>query len=298
MMVAADAGMLGAVLNCRSRTTDPDWPGRGDLPVEPHLVNHPAAVMNGCMSGTLDLPPPFTAVVLREHRDAMAHARNIAATAGAGTLVWARRYDSVEVAVVLEPEEPLIGARRAHYAVMNALGDALATHLPPEKPIAFGWPDTILVDGGIVGGARLEWPDGATDLEPPDWLVAGFMVRLAVAHTRPAGRDSHPLDIRMLRGTSLEIEGFELMDGGAIVSSFARHLMAGIDLWQEQGFTPVAEQFLARMANERSVRRGIDNNGDLLLRRIGSGAHLERQAFLAALMAAQWMDPESGEPWL
>lgn len=254
--------------------------------------------MNGCMSGTLDLPPPFSAIVLREHRDAVAHARNIAATAGAGTLVWARRYDSVEVAVVLEPEEPLIGARRAHYAVMNALGDALATHLPPEKPIVFGWPDTILVDGGIVGGATIRWPDGATDHEPPDWLVAGFVVRLAVAHTRPLGGGSHPLDIRLQRGTSLEIEGFELMDGAAIVSSFARHLMVGIDLWQEQGFAPVAEHFLSRLANERSVRPGIDNNGDLLLRRIGTGARPERQAFLSALEAAQWMDPETGEPWL
>jgi len=36
--------------------------------------------------------------------------------AGAGTLVWVRRYDLVEFAVVLEPDEPLVSARRAFFA--------------------------------------------------------------------------------------------------------------------------------------------------------------------------------------
>src|SRR5262249_6144518 len=52
---------------------------------------------------TLDLPPGYTLVALREHGDAFAHACAIAAKAGAGTLVWVRRYDLVEYAVVLEP---------------------------------------------------------------------------------------------------------------------------------------------------------------------------------------------------
>ena len=60
---------------------------------------------------TLDLPPGYTLVALREFGDAFAHGCEIAAEAGAGTLVWVRRYDLVEFAVVLEPDEPL--ARRA-----------------------------------------------------------------------------------------------------------------------------------------------------------------------------------------
>ena len=61
---------------------------------------------------TLDLPPGFTGVALREHGDAFAHAQTIAAEAGAGTLVHVRRYDLIEFAVVLEPDEPLVSARR------------------------------------------------------------------------------------------------------------------------------------------------------------------------------------------
>src|SRR5437588_9522997 len=114
-------------------------------------------------AAALDLPPPFRLVTLREVGDAFAHAVTIAAEAGAGTLVWVGRFDLVEFAVVLEPDEPLRAARRAFYAGLAALADALAAHAPPEKSIDFVWPDAVRVDGGLVGGARLAWPAGARE---------------------------------------------------------------------------------------------------------------------------------------
>src|SRR6266702_6324787 len=125
----------------------------------------------------LDLPPPFRLVTLREVGDAFAHATRVAAEEGAGTLVYVGRFDLAEFAVVLEPEEPLRGARRALYAGMAALIDALAAHAPPEKPITIDWPDAVRVDNGLVGGGRLAWPEGAAEHEPPDWLVFGAMIR-------------------------------------------------------------------------------------------------------------------------
>ena len=83
------------------------------------------------------LPPPFRLVTLREVGDAFAHAQANAAKDGAGTLVYVGRFDLVEFALVLEPDEPLQTARRTLYAGMNALADALAVHAPPEKPIRF-----------------------------------------------------------------------------------------------------------------------------------------------------------------
>ena len=56
---------------------------------------------------TLDLPPPFRLVTLREVGDAMTHATGIASEEGAGTLVYVGRFDLAEFAVVLEPDEPL-----------------------------------------------------------------------------------------------------------------------------------------------------------------------------------------------
>ena len=105
-----------------------------------------------CDARILDLPPPFRLVVLREVGDAFAHACAHAADLGAGTLIFVGRFDLAEFAVVLEPDEPLASARRAFYACMVALGDALAAPAPPEKPIVVEWPDAVYIDGGLVGG--------------------------------------------------------------------------------------------------------------------------------------------------
>src|SRR5437016_3028745 len=108
----------------------------------------------------LSLPPPFTAVRLREVGDAFTHALSIASEQGAGTLVYVGRFDLAEFAVVMEPDEPLAQARRAFYAGMTALAEALAAHAQPETTITIDWPDLISVNGGLVGGGRLGWPKG------------------------------------------------------------------------------------------------------------------------------------------
>ena len=236
-------------------------------------------------AAALDLPPPFRPMTLREIGDAFAHATGIAGQEGAGTLVHVGRFDLAEFAVVLEPEEPLQTARRAVYAGVCALGDALAAHAPPEKPIAFDWPDAIRVDGGLVGGARLAWPPGADEQEPPAWLVFGAMIRtVAMGETEPGLR---PL------GAALDEEGFDDLGSGHLVESFARHLMVAIDVWQEQGFGEIAKNYLARLAPEPGVRRDLDENGDLLVRRAGK---TERRPLLSALAVPSWLDPATGGP--
>src|SRR6266581_9230494 len=135
----------------------------------------------------LDLPPGYTLVPLRELGDAFVHGCAIAADAGAGALVWVRRYDLVEFAVVLEPDEPLLSARRALFAGMNAAADAIAAHCPPEREVTFDSPDTIRFDGGLLGGARLGWPLDCAEGEVPAWLVFGVILRAAdMAHVEEA----------------------------------------------------------------------------------------------------------------
>ena len=58
----------------------------------------------------LDLPPAFKLITVREAGDAFRHATRLPEKA-AGTLVWARRFQLAEFAVVLEPAEPLAEAR-------------------------------------------------------------------------------------------------------------------------------------------------------------------------------------------
>jgi len=236
----------------------------------------------------LDLPPPFRPVALREAGNALAHAVDIAAEAGAGTLVYVGRFDMAEFAVVVEPDEPLRTARRALYAGLTALADALAVHAPPEKPIAFDWPDTIRIDGGLVGGAHLAWPADAVENTAPPWLVFGAMIRTSVMSEREAG--VHPL------AAALDAEGFDA-DAGRLIESFARHFMVAVDLWQQDGFAEVARNYLARLVAAKGVRRDLDDNGDLLLRRVGNAA-VERRALVPRLGRPSWLDPATGAPLL
>ena len=235
----------------------------------------------------LDLPPPFRLTTLREVGDAFAHAVSVAADEGAGTLVHVGRFDLSELAVVLEPEEPLATARRALYAGLIALADALAVHAPPEKPIGFDWPDAVRVDGGLVGGVRLAWPQGADEREPPEWLVFGAMIRIVSLGDEETG-------VRPL-SSALEEEGFDDLGSGALVESFARHLMVAIDTWQEQGFGEIAKSYLARLSPEKGLRRDIDEMGDLLVRRIGK-TETERRSLVQALTVPSWLDPATGGP--
>ncbi len=236
------------------------------------------------LAAGLDLPPPYRAIALREAGDALAHAISVADDAGAGALVHVGRYDVAEFAVVLEPAEPLRSARRAIYAGLAALTDALAAAAPPEKPIDIVWPDAIRVDGGLLGRARLAWPTQSSEDAPPTWLIFAAMIRTAASEQDLV---SHP------EATALDAEGFHI-GADRLIESFARHLMVAIDAWQQDGFIDVARSYLSRLAPEDGVRREIDDNGDLLLRRVGQ-TEVERRLLLPALAAPSWLDPEAGE---
>ena len=235
----------------------------------------------------LDLPPAFRLVSLREVGDAFARAQEIAADEGAGTLVWVGRFDLVEFAVVLEPDEPLRAARRALYAGMAALADALAVHAPPEKPIGFDWPDAIRVDGGLVGGGRLAWPADVREDSVPPWLVFGASVRTVAMSDAAAGL--RPIE------AALEDEGFDDVGSGRLIESFARHLMVLIDAWEESGFGVVAQSYLTRLPAEPGMERTIDGAGDLLVRRKGK-LDVKKHRLLPALAVPSWLDPNTGGP--
>lgn len=238
----------------------------------------------------LDLPPVYDIVTLREVGDAFAHACAIAGERGAGTLVWVRRYDLAEFAVVLEPDTPLTEAQRAVYVGMNALADALALYAPPERPITFDWPDAIRVDGVLVGGSRLGWPGGTRARDVPPWMVFSGMVRTLVMRAGEPG-------LRPLLG-GLDELGFEEVDPGEVVASFSRHLMSGFHTWSEVGFSSAAERWLERLSRDGGKRFRLAGNGDLLAFLADDREPAERRSLAKALVAPSWLDPETGTPWL
>ena len=249
----------------------------------------PTAPRRSPISEPINLPPPFTLVRLRESRDAFAHAIDIAGENGAGTLTYVGRFDLAEFAIVLEPGEPLRTARRAFYAGMVALTDALRTYAPSNKEIAIDWPDAIRVDGGLVGGGRLGWPATSKEDEPPRWLVFGAMIRTVAMTDGEAG--VHPL------ASALDQEGFGEAGAVQVTESFARHLMRALDVWQIDGFGGIAREFLSRLSRERQSMHTIADNGDLLVRRIGAD-RTDRRDLREALALPSWLDTKLGGPRL
>jgi hypothetical protein len=161
-------------------------------------------------------------------------------------------------------------------------------HAPPEKPINFAWPDAILIDGGLVGGARLAWPAGSDEDVPPAWLVFGAMIRTAAIDEQEPGL--HPL------AAALDAEGFDL-GSHRLLESFARHLMVAIDAWQQIGFGEVARSYLSRLALKKGVRPDIADNGDLLMCDTDETA-IERRPLLTVLAMPSWLDLSTGGPRL
>jgi biotin-(acetyl-CoA carboxylase) ligase len=233
----------------------------------------------------LDLPPPFRLAALREAGDAFTHACGHALDLGAGTLVFVGRFDIAEFAVVLEPEEPLVAARRSFFAGMTALADALSALAPPETPIAIEWPDQIKVGHGLVGGGRLGWPHAGGEDARPDWLVFGAVVRLVSMRSGEAALD--PLS------TALADEGFVDIAVERLVEGFARHLMVAIDHWQEGDFGAIAQSYLARLRPEPGVRRAIDAGGNLRIERAGSPVTCS--SLRPALAAPSWLRRSCGD---
>ncbi|MGE7415612.1 biotin/lipoate--protein ligase family protein [Methylobacterium tarhaniae] len=153
----------------------------------------------------------------------------------AGTLVVGARPGTLEVAVVLAPEEPLSLSRRVGVVGLTALAEAVGSHAPPDKPVTLDAAGTLFFDRARLGGGRLAWAQACAEEAVPDWLVFSAML---IASKREAGDPGHTPD-----STSLEEEGFEA-GADALVESFARHLLRGLSLWAEDG--PAAALLRAR----------------------------------------------------
>jgi biotin-(acetyl-CoA carboxylase) ligase len=238
---------------------------------------------------TIELPPPFRLVTLREAGNAVAYARTHATELGAGTLVSVGRFDVAEFAVVFEPDQPHALSWRVLYAGMVALARAIASIAPPHKPVAIEWPDAICVDGGCVGGGRLVAPEVADASAPPPWLVFGAVIRLASV----LDTNVPPLAVPLER-TALEDEGFGETDANRLVEAFTRHLMRVIDRWHDDGFATVAGEYLSHLAPANGAHCELADDGDLLVRRARRRA--ERHGLSQRLARPSWLGLSDGEP--
>jgi hypothetical protein len=225
----------------------------------------------------LILPPPYS-----QHRieagDVLDEALRLAPDEGAGTLVWRHGGGVLGFAVVLEPDRPLSEARMAFFAGMCALGDTLAAHCAPDRPVRFGYPDTIIYDTARLGGARFMTPETCAETDVPDWMI--FAVELIAERDNLVDPGAFP------QSTSLKEEEFAPAED--IVESFASYLMLWFDRWSHQGLQVMAEHYLQRLdAPEQPAARSLAD-GDLV-ERVASG-ETRHHTLADGLAACRWRD--------
>ncbi len=210
------------------------------------------------LQDALMLPPPFTLIRAQEG-DILDEAVALAPEKGAGTLLLNQSPGLLAFAVVLEPDEPLEQAQMAFLLGMTALGDALAAHCPPERPVRFVWPDELRYDKARLGGGRFRVAPGCAPDAVPDWMV--FAAEL-IADRDLEDPGSFPDSL------SLKEDDFDPPE--AIVTTFASYMMLYFDRWAHDGLEAVTNRYLMRI--DPPLLRGVRRiEGDRLIEITPSG---------------------------
>lgn len=229
-----------------------------------------------------EFPPLINGIAAELDEDPVqiAFARAKSGEVGAGDLFWSRNENSVSLAIVLEPEVTAEHALTMLPLAMVALADSIGAIGPPNLPITFDWPKTILANGAVVGGLDMVFPENTKGGEIPAFAVVSLGLDISWAAHQPTGthRAEFEPGENLLR-TVLHEEGAGDLDRTMIIESWARHFTAWIDTWEQDGFKPVHENWLFRAdkrneavvvktanGNETGTLIGMDEMGGLLVK--------------------------------
>lgn len=172
---------------------------------------------------------------------------------GAGDVVWSRNVSRFDCAIVLEPEVRRERALEMLYVAMVAFGDGVGALAPPEVAVTYRWPQSILVNGALVGDmpiavAAETGADGA-----PAWLVVGADIALS--------DDSRKHEPGHEPGTTTLLEeGCDEITRTSLLESFCRHFLTWVHTWEQDGFAPAHQVWLGR-AHDREQEITIDSAG-------------------------------------
>lgn len=225
----------------------------------------------------MHLPAAFEPVHVATCDSAMAEAvRRARAGAPEGTLVWAdaqtaargrleSRWRSpaggLHCAVVLRPDIPT--ARAGEFVALGvvALGAAIAGLVVPMTDMRYRWPNGVLLGDARTGGA---WLACGTD-----WLVLALSANVS-------GPDA-AIDFRQ---ASVCIDGGNPDATAAMLLEACAYQLANwLGHWDDEGFSPVLQQFGSRAEQPREpisvclpdgrriigTQTGIGDDGALLL---------------------------------
>ncbi|KJZ20399.1 biotin--[acetyl-CoA-carboxylase] ligase [Loktanella sp. S4079] len=149
---------------------------------------------------------------------------------------WIVPKGNLNATLVFKPHCSPADAARRSFLAANALFDALAIYVQPEK-LSLKWPNDVLLSGGKVAGILLEssGQGGAVD-----WLSIGIGVNLADVPSGVTEAAFAPTSLRAAGGWDVEPEDFLAV----LANAYAEQE----ELLQTQGFAHIRDIWLSRAA--------------------------------------------------
>ncbi len=181
-----------------------------------------------------------------------AKARTEKGELSAGDLIWSQDTENLRLALVLEPEVQREQCAEMLFVAMVALGDAVGAQIPAVIGIHYQWPGTILMNNGRVGYADLCVSDNETDGVPES------MVLYIELNVIPDTTNANPGD--EVEITTMWEEGCSDITRNDLLESIARHILAMIYTWSEDGFAQIHSQWTDRLYEEKQLAQGVDDS--------------------------------------
>lgn len=228
------------------------------------------------------LPSAYELIVVDKVDSVLAEAaRRAAAGADEGTLVWARSQTSARTrrhpwdapagnlhcAVIIRPDFDNQRSQQLCAVATIAAGSAIAEVVAPMTGMGLHWPGDLLINGLLAGHVQLAAPAGDGGRWP--WLVVALSVNVA----------QHPQNPEPEQFNSIHASGeSEQVTTTEVLELFTRHFLRWINIWADDGFKPVRDEWMLRArdvgfpralpfdhGHYMGINRGIGEHGELLL---------------------------------
>ncbi len=183
----------------------------------------------------------------------------------AGVVVYNLGANTLRAALVFAPEVPLKDAMAMLPLCGVGFQNALGALAPPEVAVHLDWDGGMRINGASCG--RLRVAASQTDPEtPPDWLVVGFELPLWPESDDPGETPDT---------TTLYAEGCADVNARDLLESWARHTLAGINRWSDEGVEPLHKEWRGlahgigediEMDGKSGSYLGVDERFGLLIR--------------------------------
>ena len=228
------------------------------------------------------LPSAYELIVIDEVDSVIAEAsRRAEAGADEGTLVWAHRQTgartrrhpwyapdgNLHCALVIRPDFDNQHAQQLCAVASIAAGSAIAEVVAPMTGMGLRWPGDLLLNELLAGQVQLAVPGGEDKQWP--WLVIALSVNVSHHPQNPEPEEFNSIHDS---GESKDVRSIEVLE------LFTRHFLRWINIWAEEGFAPVRNEWQMRArdiglpralpfahGHYVGITRGIGEHGELLL---------------------------------